>query len=1125
MESIQVGSNALIMEVLDRNNYKHWRSRLKTYLLAEDLWEVVEAIRETPKLKGDQADYKAWTIKNAKALYAIQNSCGRELFSFISEIETARSAWETLERECEVMQGFDENNSDHLERYKSFVRYVESGDWDKAKKCLREIDVRSVLEVRAIDGRNGTTALHVAAMEGHARIVKDLVHLMTQEDLKTKTDSGHTALHLAAQQGHVHVVKELPVQLMGEVQDKGGHTALHYAVHAGKVDVVKELLLLMRQDDFLQIKNKDGDTALHIAVQKGNVDIVKELVLLMRQEDLKTKNDAGYTALHLAVSKGNVPMVKPFVIKEKGEANIGEDEFERYIPFTTYVTTGDRDKAKGCLKELDDPCGAVTVVDPRDDLRETALHVAARRGHVDVIKELLLLLKRREEDHLELKTAEDFTIFGSGISLGVSEEFLMARAKYMVEQYEKTLGSILEIQNYNGSTPLHVAVIEGHAHIVKELVHFMRKEGLEKQNHYGESPLHVAVIKENVLIVKELVQFMRKEGLEIQNRYGESPLHVAVIKQNVRIVKELVPWMRRDGMEIKDSGGSYALHRAVRNRHVQIVKELTLCMIPEALEIKDGQGYTALGRALNVGRDRDAMEMARYMAERNHKVVGIPGPFDDDDIPVVSALRGGLWKSARYLYSITPPEVLHGSNGSQFICYCLNSSRTLDMAWDLLQRYPILAMTVYETYKTSPMLRLASMRFAFLSATRLTRLQRWIYDCIHIGDYQVNNLDISINVVESKHGHDDKRSFISSVMNSFRRFSKGVGKFCGIDFIYHMKSTHEWIFLFLHCMGETTKYHHLTPEQLEMVKKSVFVAIEKGHFEFVTRLCKTNPRILTDTYDEHGRTIFHVAVQYRQEEVYSLMYGLDEEKQSEIGITLVNTDYNLLHIAADLFSGSYGDRIQDASLRLQRELQWFKEVGSIVPIEMHEYRRHSDGLTARELFTKTHKNLIEDAKSSMIETAHSCTVIGALIVTMMFAATFTLPGGNNGNTGLPFFQDNKLLKVFIVSDTISLVSSTISVITFLGILTSSYAEDDFLKYLLTMTKIGIFTLFFSIVTMMIVFSSALAIMLEGEAWIVIPSILFASLPALYFSWLLFPLLGKMFKSTYGPGRFGRRRKV
>ncbi|XP_004299683.1 PREDICTED: uncharacterized protein LOC101306046 [Fragaria vesca subsp. vesca] len=105
MESIQVGSNTLNLELLiNRNNYKKWRLQVKTYLLSEDLWDVVEANTEPPKLEDDQAGYKAWTKKNAKALHTIQCSCGPEMFPFISETESAKTAWEALEQECKVLQ-------------------------------------------------------------------------------------------------------------------------------------------------------------------------------------------------------------------------------------------------------------------------------------------------------------------------------------------------------------------------------------------------------------------------------------------------------------------------------------------------------------------------------------------------------------------------------------------------------------------------------------------------------------------------------------------------------------------------------------------------------------------------------------------------------------------------------------------------------------------------------------------------------------------------------------------------------------------------------------------------------------------------------------------------------------
>lgn len=97
MASATVASNAIVLEALNPHNYKDWSSRLETYLLSKDLWDIVKA--EPPEAENGEAEYKAWRKKNAKALHAITISCGTEIFSFIRETSTAKKAWEILEKQ------------------------------------------------------------------------------------------------------------------------------------------------------------------------------------------------------------------------------------------------------------------------------------------------------------------------------------------------------------------------------------------------------------------------------------------------------------------------------------------------------------------------------------------------------------------------------------------------------------------------------------------------------------------------------------------------------------------------------------------------------------------------------------------------------------------------------------------------------------------------------------------------------------------------------------------------------------------------------------------------------------------------------------------------------------------
>lgn len=101
----------------------------------------------------------------------------------------------------------------------------------------------------------------------------------------------------------------------------------------------------------------------------------------------------------------------------------------------------------------------------------------------------------------------------------------------------------------------------------------------------------------------------------------------------------------------------------------------------------------------------------------------------------------------------------------------------------------------------------------------------------------------------------------------------------------------------------------------------------------------------------------------------------------------------------------------------------------------------------------------------MKDTATSC----MLIATVVFAVAFTVPGGNNEETRLPILQKKKWFNIFILSYDVALCSSSTDIVIFLSILTSRYAEDDFLVSLPSRLMLGLLALFVSIIAMIIAF--------------------------------------------------------
>ncbi|KAG2712524.1 hypothetical protein I3760_04G131100 [Carya illinoinensis] len=291
-------------------------------------------------------------------------------------------------------------------------------------------------------------------------------------------------------------------------------------------------------------------------------------------------------------------------------------------------------------------------------------------------------------------------------------------------------------------------------------------------------------------------------------------------------------------------------------------------------------------------------------------------------------------------------------------------------------------------------------------------------------------------------------------------------------------------------------------------------AAKNGNFEFISKMLETDRRFLW-TENRNGRNIFMLAVLHRQEKIFSILYRLDTMMDS-LTCLLDDDENNMLHLAGMIEDSTRINQVPGAALQMQRELQWFKEVERIVHPKVKE-STNLDGLTPRQLFTKNHENMMKKGEEWMKNTARSCTVVGGLIVTIMFAAIFTIPGDKNKNKNIGLAKS-----VFIIFDALSFFLSSTSILTFLGILTSRYSESDFLEYLPRQMIIGLFTFFCSIATMMITFSSALLILLHEQLHIAIPLICLFCIPLTFFVWIQFPILKDMIISTYGPGIFDRK---
>ncbi|BFG19579.1 hypothetical protein CerSpe_058530 [Prunus speciosa] len=534
-------------------------------------------------------------------------------------------------------------------------------------------------------------------------------------------------------------------------------------------------------------------------------------------------------------------------------------------------------------------------------------------------------------------------------------------------------------------------------------------------------------------------------------------LHLAALSGDWDIARKFLQ-LKPQAVRAKITKGSEtALHIAAGAKRTTFVEELVKWMTSNDLELKNDVGNTALHFAAVSG----IKKIAEVMVDKNPTLPQIRGIKDLTPLHMATLLghREIVW----YLYDKT---ILMDRDHMGLLISAITAD-LYDVALDIIQKNPQIAFARDENGET-PLHVMARKPSACYSGSQLGFWQR----C--------------------------KDSLLPH-----------------INFPYEKKLMHMQALELVKQLWEKILTLNSDSAISDLIRKPsslLFTAAELGNIDFLIILMRSYPCLIWHV-DEQNRSIFHTAVIHRQEKVFTLIYELGGLKEL-IASYKDNDNNNMLHLAAKLAPAIRLNDDTGAALKLRRELLWFKEVEKIVQ-PLYKEMRNSIGKTPQILFTEEHKELLREGEVWMKGTASSCMVVATLIATVMFAAFSTVPGGNNNDTGIPIFLQSRAFIVFAISDAVSLISSAASILSFLSVLTSRYAEGDFLHSLPNRLIVGLATLFISITAMMITFVATVFIVLGSEFHgIKVPIALVAGVPVGFYALLQFPLLADMINHAY-----------
>ncbi|OVA06831.1 Ankyrin repeat [Macleaya cordata] len=600
------------------------------------------------------------------------------------------------------------------------------------------------------------------------------------------------------------------------------------------------------------------------------------------------------------------------------------------------------------------------------------------------------------------------------------------------------------------------------------------------------------------------------------------PLYKAALKGDLGSAEEFLITHDPNALNVAITGYQRtALHVAASAGHSHFVKMLVQRTHPATLEFRDSyNGDTALHFASVAG----ITDAAKAMVEKNNNLTQIQNKNGWTPLLLCAAYVAKEQKDmVQYLCTKTrneePSMPFSGHFGAQLICN-ITAAGLHDVVFYLVKKYPALA-TARDQTGCTVLDVLAQKASAFPSGSRLGFLESRIYSLIPLEvDEERVRCTNRINIHQNYSlGSGDLSS--RGALIKFLSWTNLI-KVPGIKQVYLKKLAHVQALELLKCIcAQISLMSNQDILQFFLNSSILSTGTKFGIVELVIECIQTFPDQIW--FLSMGRSIFHIAVEHRKEKIFNLMYGMSAQKKI-LASWRVESNNNILHLAAKLAPSPQLNTISGAALQMQRELQWFKEVEKIVQPTYKELE-NQDRHTPRDVFTREHKDLLEKGEKWMKDTAQSCMVVATLIATVVFAAAFTVPGGNfsdsnDQNKGIPIFLHRNSFMVFVISDALGLFFSTTSVLMFLSILTSRYAEEDFLRSLPKRLIIGLGTLFLSIAAMMIAFTAALSIVLSRRLkWASFPIAAIASLPVTLFALLQFPLLVEIFLSTYGFGIF------
>ena len=393
-----------------------------------------------------------------------------------------------------------------------------------AQSQMEIIEVLARYEINIT--KNGNSPLQVnASQKANLEVTNSPSHLHSH--LNTPNNQGNTPLHVAVTKS-LEVVKLVATSDNTNMQNHNGDTPLHIACYGENMNIVNYLLKELKCS--VELLNKNFESAFHILFNNWHYtqhshycssELQKSLLYYIPQQLNDVSSKTGDTILQIACNKADHDVAIYFVETLKCKVDVVN---EHSGATALHFACNRRSDSLSVVK-------LVTQCDPTAQIRDvsylpkevgfvsgdTPLHVACRKGNIDVIRHLLESGHSQALDYLnDLKELPIHLAVAACRSYPLIQVFISHKNNFDCNA-----------TNINGDAPLHIICRHKPSTAsVKRMLHKLKCK-VDVQNNEGNFPLHV--LCQNKLICKGVAKVLSigldDDQIKHRNQNGNTALH------------------------------------------------------------------------------------------------------------------------------------------------------------------------------------------------------------------------------------------------------------------------------------------------------------------------------------------------------------------------------------------------------------------------------------------------------------------------------------------------------------------------------------------------------------------------------------------------------------------------